>query len=100
LNYIVTDAWIVKTNVEGRGSYYFSNRHNEKADSSTIANASLEYMHNGLTAALWVRNITDEETQVRGFGSFGNNPANGWETELYTQQGAPRTIGLTVSYDF
>ncbi len=100
LNYILTDAWIFKTNVEGRGSYYFSNRHNEKADSATIANASFEYIHNSLTAALWVRNITDEETQVRGFGSFGNNPANGWETELYTQLGAPRTFGLTVSYDF
>lgn len=100
LNYFITDAWIFKTNVEGRGSYYFSNRHNEKADSANIGNASLEYMYKGLTTALWVRNITDEETQVRGFGSFGNNPANGWETELYTQLGAPRTIGLTVSYDF
>jgi outer membrane receptor protein involved in Fe transport len=100
LKYIITNAWIFKTNVEGRGSYYFSNRHNEKADSSNIGNASLEYIHNGFTAALWIKNITDEETQVRGFGSFGNNPANGWETELYTQQGAPRTFGLTVSYDF
>ena len=44
--------------------------------------------------------IADEEYQVRGFGSFGNNPGNGYTTELYTQQGAPRTAGLTVTYDF
>ena len=100
VNYFITDAWIAKADIAGRGSYYFSNRHNEKADASTIANASLEYVYHNITASLWIRNITDEETQVRGFGSFGNNPANGWETELYTQLGAPRTFGLTVSYDF
>ena len=47
-----------------------------------------------------MRNVTDEEYQTRGFGSFGNNPANGYATELYTQQGSPRTMGVTVSYDF
>ena len=100
LDYFFLDAWTFKTNVEGKGSYYFSNRHDEKADSYTLWHASLEYTTGAFTASVWIRNITDEEYQVRGFGSFGNNPGNGYITERYTQLGTPRTAGLTLSYDF
>jgi iron complex outermembrane receptor protein len=99
-DYILTEGWIFKTNVEGMGSYYFSNRHNAKSDSYALLNGSLEYTNGNWGAVAWARNITDEDYQVRGFGSFGNNPGNGYATELYTQQGAPRTVGLTVTYDF
>ena len=100
LDYLFFDAWTFKTNVEGKGSYYFSNRHNEEADAYALWHSSLEYTTGEFTAAVWVRNITDEEYQVRGFGSFGNNPGNGYATELYTQLGTPMTAGLTLSYDF
>ncbi len=99
-DYIFAGAWIFKTNVEGKGSYYFSNRHDEKSDAYALVNSSLEYTNGNWGASLWIRNIADTEYQVRGFGSFGNNPGNGYTTELYTQQGAPRTAGLTVTYDF
>ena len=94
------DGWIFKSNVEGKGSYYFSNRHNEKSDAYALVNASLEYTSGSWSAVMWVRNIADTTYQTRGFGSFGNNPSNGYATELYTQQGSPRTAGLTLSYDF
>jgi outer membrane receptor protein involved in Fe transport len=94
------DGFIFKTNVEGKGSYYFSNRHNEKADAYTLVNSSLEYTNGSWSVVAWVRNIADTEYYTRGFGSFGNNPANGYATELYTQLGTPRTAGVTVSYDF
>ena len=99
-DYNFAESWIFKANVEGKGSYYFSNRHNEESDSYTLVNSSLEYTNGDFAVSLWVRNIADTEYQVRGFGSFGNNPGNGYETELYTQQGAPRTAGITLSYDF
>ncbi len=99
-NYRFVEAWTWKANLEGKDSYYFSNRHNDKSDSYNLLHSSLEYIYDGWTASLWVRNITDKEYQTRGFGSFGNNPAKGYATELYTQQGDPRTFGLTVSYDF
>jgi len=99
-DYMFAGSWIFNANVEGKASYYFSNRHNEKADDYTLVNSSLEYTHGNWGASLWVRNIADTEYQVRGFGSFGNNPGNGYITERYTQQGAPRTAGLTVTYDF
>ncbi len=99
-DYLFLEAWTFKANVEGKDSYYFSNRHNEKSDPYALLNSSLEYTNGSLTASVWVRNITDEEYFVRGFGSFGNNPSKYYETELYTQLGAPRTAGLTLSYDF
>jgi outer membrane receptor protein involved in Fe transport len=99
-DYLFFEAWTFKANVEGKGSYYFSNRHNEKSDAYTLLNSSIEYTNGSFSASLWVRNITDEEYYVRGFGSFGNNPSKFYETELYTQLGAPRTAGLTLSYDF
>ena len=99
-DYFFMEAWTFKANVEGKGSYYFSNRHNEESDPYALLNSSLEYTDGSFTASVWVRNITDEEYYVRGFGSFGNNPSKFYETELYTQLGAPRTAGLTLSYDF
>lgn len=99
-NYNIIENVSLKADVEGRGSYYFSNRHNEKADSYTLVNSSITYTGESWSATLWGRNLTDETYQVRGFGSFGNNPGNGYETELYTQQGSPRTFGFTVGYDF
>jgi len=99
LDYNFFENWIFKTNVEGRGSYYFSNTHDQKSDAYALFNASLSYMHGSWTATLWGRNLTDEMYETRGF-YFGNNPANGYESELYTQKGDPRTFGFMVSYDF
>jgi len=99
-DYFFLEAWTFKANVEGKGSYYFSNRHDEETDPYALLNSSFEYTNGSFTASVWVRNITDEEYYVRGFGSFGNNPSKFYATELYTQLGAPRTGGLTLSYDF
>ena len=100
LNYMLTDALTIKMNVLGKDSYYFSNRHNEQSDAYTLFNASLEYIFNDMILTLWGKNLTDTSYQTRGFGSFGNNPGNRYKTELYTQQGDPRTFGLTFSYNF
>ncbi len=99
-DYAFGDVALFKTNLEGKGSYYFSNRHAAKADSYNLINASLSIFDGKWTASLWGRNLADSDYQVRGFGSFGNNPAKGYVTETYTQQGNPRTFGLTLSYDY
>jgi outer membrane receptor protein involved in Fe transport len=49
---------------------------------------------------LWARNLFDKDYAVRGFGSFGNNPGNGYMTETYVQQGQPRIVGLSLAYDY
>ena len=94
------ENWNFKVDVEGKGAYYFSNRHNEKSTSYQLLNASFAYVSENWTATLWARNLANVDYQTRGFGSFGNNPGNGYTTELYTQQGNPRTFGFTLGYDF
>ena len=98
-DYTFLENWIFRSNVEGRGSYYFSNTHDQKSEAYALVNCSLNYVYGSWTATVWGRNLTDETYETRGF-YFGNNPANGYESELYTQKGDPRTFGFTLSYDF
>jgi len=98
-DYNFMENWTFSADLEGRGSYYFSNTHDQKSKAYTLLNSSISYVNGNWTATLWGRNLTDKDYDVRGF-YFGNNPANGWADELYTQKGAPRTFGFTLSYDF
>ncbi len=99
-DYMPTDYIQLKSDIEGKDSYYFSNRHNAKSKAYTLLNTSISYLAEDWTVTLWGKNLTDKSYQTRGFGSFGNNPGNGYTTELYTQQGSPRTFGFTARYDF
>ena len=98
-DYNFMENWTFRADLEGRGSYYFSNTHDQKSKAYSLLNSSVSYINGNWTATLWGRNLTDKDYDVRGF-YFGNNPANGWADELYTQKGAPRTFGFTLSYDF
>jgi hypothetical protein len=49
---------------------------------------------------MWGRNMTDELTITRGFGTFGNDPRKEYALEPYYQFGEPRTVGATVGYRF
>lgn len=105
VNVGLTDNLTFKANVEGRGAAYYSDRQLAsqpayESEAYRLVHSSLEYYLDDWTAILWARNLTDEAYTTRGFGSFGNNPGNGYTTELYTQQGMPRTVGVTVSRDF
>ncbi len=95
-DYTFLENWILRANVEGMGSYYFSNTHDMKSKPYALTNASITYAGEQWTATLWGRNLTDKEYDTRGyfFDNFGNGD------ELYTQKGAPRTFGFTLSYDF
>ena len=99
LDYRFIENWMFKANAEGKGSYYFSNTHNEKSDSYTLFNSSLEYTYDNWTATVWVKNITDEDYYVRGFYWY-QDPSIEYAETRYTQLGAPRTVGFTLSYDF
>jgi len=100
IDYNFASNWTINTNVEGKGNYYFSDSSNEKIDSYHIFNAALGYISDNWSANLWVRNIADTDYDVKGY-YFDNILAGGWDdAEVYTQKGAPRTVGFTVAYDF
>jgi outer membrane receptor protein involved in Fe transport len=115
VDYNFASNWTINTNVEGKGDYYFSDSSNEKIDSYHIFNAALGYTGDNWSVNLWVRNIADKDYDVKGY-YFDNKIANpnvigvptleadydeNWDqAEVFTQKGAPRTIGFTVAYDF
>ncbi len=98
--YQITPYLSAGLNIEGKSEFFFSDRHDEKAASYRLFNANLAYKKASWTATLWGRNLFDKDYDVRGFGSFGNNPGNGYAVEKYTQKGEPRVVGITVTYDF
>jgi len=97
--YMLSDNLKAGVSLEGKDSFYFSDSHNAKAKAHNLVNANISYKKKNWTTTLWGRNLLNKDYDTRGF-SFGNNPATGYATETYTQKGEPRTIGLTVSYDF
>jgi len=86
-------------NVQGRDAFYFSDSHDTRSDSYALLNASLRYQRDAMTLTLWGRNLTDEDTFVRGF-YFGNDPRDDYTARGYTQLGEPVRYGLTVNLDF
>jgi outer membrane receptor protein involved in Fe transport len=102
--YKISDNLKAGMSLEGKDGFYFSEDpdalESSKAKSYNLINANLSYKKKNWTTTLWGRNLLNKDYDVRGFGSFGNNPSNGWTKETYTQKGEPRTLGLTVSYDF
>jgi len=95
-----TSAWTIRTNVEGKDSFYFSDSHNAKSNGYALVNANAEYKYDKhWKMNLWARNLLDKDYATRGF-FFGNNPANGYMQEKFVQYAEPRVAGVTVSYDY
>lgn len=92
--------WQAHLNFLGQDEFFFSDRHSLKADSRNLINASLQYFGERFTTTLWARNLNDDDYTIRGFGSFGNDPRNGYQTEPYVVFGEPRVIGITTEVRF
>ncbi|MCH1553810.1 MAG: TonB-dependent receptor [Luminiphilus sp.] len=100
MNWQTTAELTTRIELTGRDDYFLSDRHAVRSPQVTLLNAYADWKKNDWTVALWARNLTDEETVTRGFGTFGNDPRKEYITEPYYQFGEPRVIGLTVNYRF
>jgi hypothetical protein len=65
-----------------------------------MLNANVLWENGDWSLNVWGRNLTDELTVTRGFGTFGNDPRKDYALEPYYQFGEPRTVGATISYRF
>ena len=93
-------GWFSGIDLEGKGSFYFSDSHNEKSEAYTLLNARAGYKTKDWSVTLWGKNLTDADTYIRGF-YFENEPSDGYSTKhRYTQLGAPRQIGITAKLNF
>ena len=97
--YTINPNMTAGVSLEGKDGFYFSDSHDERADSYQVVNANISYKRKNMTTTLWGRNLLDEDYDTRGF-YFGNNPGNGYAAEKYTQKGEPRAFGFNVSIDF
>lgn len=99
-HYEFGSGFYLRMDIEGRDSFYFSDRHDVKSPAYDLINARLGYTHDSWSVALWARNLTDEDYYVRGFGTFGNDPRKEYEVEPYYQYGEPRVVGVSASYTY
>ena len=96
----LTDTLGANISLEGKDNFLFSNDHNYWSDTYVLLNADLTYAIDQWSLSLWGKNLTDKDYQNRAFGTFGNDPRNGYTTELYYQLSEPRTFGVTGRYQF
>lgn len=88
-------GWYAQVDVEGRDGFYASANHDERIDAHALLNLRAGLERDRWSLSAWVRNLSDETVQTRGFGGFGNDPRKLYITEPYYQLGEPRVYGVT-----
>lgn len=89
--------WVIQA--DAKDEFYFSDSHNQKADSMAVLHLALNYHYQDWHFSLWGRNLTDEDYETRGF-YFRNDPRKEYVPETYVQYGEPRRFGITVRKSF
>jgi len=95
-----SDRWYLRAEAEGKDAFFFSSRHEVRSDAYELFHLRLGYRTPRWDLAVWVRNLTDEDIKTRGFGSFGNDPRDGFRVRPFFQFGEPRVIGASAGYAF
>ncbi len=86
-----------RVDLNAQAGFYFSASHDQRAARRELVNVRAGWRGRHWTASLWARNLFNERYSVDGF-YFGDEPPD-FPTRLYLQNGDPRQIGATVSYD-
>jgi outer membrane receptor protein involved in Fe transport len=91
-------GFFARLDVSARDAFYFDVAHDQKSEPYELVNARVGYRADSWTAALFARNLFDEDYAVRGF-YFGNEPPD-FPNTLYTRAGDPRHVGVMFSKEF
>ena len=84
--------------INGKSDFYYSDSHDNKSSSYTLANMVIGYEKDQWNYEFWVRNLFDEYYSLRGF-YFGNVPPS-FPRTLFERQGDLRHMGILVRYQF
>lgn len=98
LSYLGDTGWFARADLSGSDGFYFSDSHEQKADSREILNLKLGYQTDSWSVYAWGRNLLDKNFAVRGF-YFGVEPPDFADT-LYKHLGDPKHFGLTAQFKF
>ena len=96
----LTSALALRLEAEAKDKFYFSDSHDEMSPGYVLYHARLSFKQPTYELALSGRNLTDKDTETRGFGGFGNDPRNGWAESKYVQLGEPRLVMLEGKLKF
>lgn len=86
-----------RLDLQAQDGYFFSASHDQRAAARTLLNLRLGWRRDAWTLSAWSRNLLDRRYALHGF-YFGDEPPD-FPTKLYLQQGDPRQVGLTLSYE-
>ncbi|WP_223787196.1 TonB-dependent receptor [Marinicella meishanensis] len=98
LSYAGDSGWFARADLNGADGFYFSDSHDQRADSREILNLKVGYQANTWSVFAWGRNVLDETYAVRGF-FFGLEPPD-YADKLYQHLGDPRHFGVTARFEF
>ncbi len=90
------EHWFIRLDAEGRDQYFFSDSHGVQSPAYELLHVSAGYESERWRASIWARNVTDEDTFVRGF-FFGNDPRDDYTPRGFTQLGEPRRVGVSLA---
>lgn len=86
-----------RLDLQAQDGYYFSASHDQRAAMRALLNLRAGWRSGGWTLSAWARNALDRRYALHGF-YFGDEPPD-FPTKLYLQQGDPRQVGVTLSYE-
>ena len=86
-----------RLDLNAQAGLYFSASHDQRAARRELVNLRAGWRGGRWTASLWARNLFNERYAVDGF-YFGDEPPD-FPAKLYLQNGDPRQVGATLSYD-
>ena len=92
------ESFYVGLDVNGKSDFYYSDSHNNRSSSYTLANLVIGYEKEQWNYEFWVRNLFDEYYSLRGF-YFGNVPPS-FPRTLFERQGDLRHMGIAIRYEF
>jgi outer membrane receptor protein involved in Fe transport len=70
-----------------------------KSEAYVLWHARIAYEQPSYSVALYGRNLTDRDYEVRGFG-FANDPRDEYTAFGHVQYGEPRLVGIEGRYNF
>jgi outer membrane receptor protein involved in Fe transport len=98
VEYRLAGGWFARFDAQSVDAFYFDTSHDQRSHPYTITNLRLGIETERFTASVWARNLFNASYALRGF-YFQQEPPD-FPYKLYVQQGDPRQIGFTLTYNF
>jgi outer membrane receptor protein involved in Fe transport len=97
LEFTEPSGWFARADTHFQGSFYYYTSDAQSASAYHLENLRFGLRRGPWEGSIWVRNALNARYAQNGF-FFGLIPPN-FPNQAFLDQGDPRTIGLTFSYD-